>query len=62
MAGQIQVFKSLVTSKAVFIATMKTVPNCVIEALHTLHKDFICSGKKPKISYTTLINEYSCGV
>ena len=51
-ARKIQVFTSLVVSKPVLIATTKIVPKYVVEALHTLLKEFIWSGKKPKLKPT----------
>ena len=41
LAGKIQVFKSLVTSKPVYLATMIPVPQTFCDTLKALHKDFI---------------------
>ena len=57
LAGKIQVFKSLVASKPVFMAIMKIVPKNVIDAFQILQKEFIWSGKNPKLRHTMLKNE-----
>ena len=49
LGGKIQVFKSLVASKPVYIASMKSVPSYVVDSMEALHKDFIWNGKKPKL-------------
>ena len=41
LSGKIQVFKSLIASKPVYIATMKTVPKHVEDSMQALHRDFI---------------------
>ena len=41
LGGKIQVFKSLIASKLVCIATMKTVLKHVLDSLQALHRDFI---------------------
>ena len=61
LAGKIQVFKSLVASKPVYLATMIPVPQNFCDTLKALHKDFIWSGKKPKIKHSTLIGDYCEG-
>ena len=48
LGGKIQVFKSLIASKLVYIATMKTVPKHVVDSMQALHRDFIWNFKKPK--------------
>ena len=58
LVGKIQVFISLVASKPVYLATIIPVPQNFCEALH---KDFIWSGKKPKIKHSTLIGDYCEG-
>ena len=59
--GKIQVFKSLIASKPVYIATMKTVPKHVVDSIQALHRDFIWNSKRPKIKQPTLIGYYSDG-
>ena len=61
LGGKIQVFKSLIASKLVYIATMKTVPKHVVDSMQALHRDFIWNSKKPKIKQSTLIGNYSDG-
>ena len=61
LGGKIQVFKSLIASKLVYIATMKTVPKHVLDSMQALHRDFIWNSKKPKIKHCTLIGNYSDG-
>ena len=61
LAGKVQVFKSLVASKPVYLATMIPVPQNFCDTLKALHKDFIWSGKKPKIKHSTLIGDYCEG-
>ena len=61
LAGKIQVFKSLVASKPVSLATMIPVPQNFCNTLKAIHKDFIWSGKKPKIKHSTLIGDHCEG-
>ena len=61
LGGKIQVFKSLIASKLVYIATMTTVPKHVLDSMQALHRDFIWNSKKPKIKHSTLIGNYSDG-
>ena len=55
IAGKIQVFKSLIFSKLVYVATMNTVPKTITDQLQVIHKDFIWRSKKVKIKHSTLI-------
>ena len=59
--GEIQVFKSLIVSKPVFLATMNKVPDDFINALQSLHKKFIWNNKTPKVKHSTLIGDYTHG-
>ena len=61
IAGKIQVFKSLIFSKLVYVATMNTVPKTITDQLQVIHKDFIWRGKKVRIKHSTLIGEYADG-
>ena len=61
LGGKIQVFKSLIASKPVYIASMKSVPSYVVDSMQALHKDFIWNGRKPKIKHTTLVSDYTHG-
>ena len=56
LSGKIQVFKSLIASKPVYIARMKLYQNML-----WLHRNFIWNCKKPKIKHSTLIGYYSDG-
>ena len=40
---------------------MSSTPNVIIDKLEMLQKDFIWSGKNPKIKHSTLIGDYSDG-
>ena len=42
--------KSLIVSKPVFVATINKVPEDFIDALQSMHKQFIWNDKKPKIN------------
>ena len=53
--------KSLVASKPVYLATMIPTPQNFFDTLKALHKNFIWSGKKPKIKHSTLIGDYCEG-
>ena len=57
LAGKIQVFKSLVASKPVCVATTISVPQKFCGTLKSLHKEFIWNSKKPKIKHSSLIGE-----
>ena len=52
---EIQVFKSLVTSKPVYLITMIDLQQNFSDIIKSLHKEFIWSGKRPKIKHSTLI-------
>ena len=57
-AGKIRTFKSLVTSKPVYIATIKCIPQEVLDDLQSIHNEFIWDGKRAKIKHSTLISKY----
>ena len=61
LAGKIQVFKSLTASKPVYIATMKSLPQDVLEELHRMQKKFLWQGKRAKIKHSTMIGSYEKG-
>ena len=61
LAGKIQAFKSLISSKPVYIATMKYTPPFVLEEPQALHKDFIWGGRHLKIKHSALIGSYEKG-
>ena len=56
---KIQVFKSLIFSKLVYVATMNAAPKTITDQLQVIHKDFIWRGNKVKIKHSTLIGEYA---
>ena len=60
-AGKIQTFKSLIPSKPVYIATMKGIPQEVLDNLQSIHNEFIWDGKRAKIKHSTLIGKYEEG-
>ena len=61
LAGKIQIFKSLIASKPVYVATMKHLPHEILDDLQSMHKDFIWDGKRAKIKHCTLIRNYIDG-
>ena len=61
LAGKIQVFKSLIVSKPVYVATMKNIPPQFLDDLQVLHEEFIWGGKRPKVKHSLLIWNYEEG-
>ena len=61
LAGKIQVFKSLIASKLVYIATMKNIRSQFLDDLQVLYKEFIWDSKRPKVKHSTLIGNYEEG-
>ena len=61
LAGKIQIFKSLVASKPVYVATMISVPQKFCDTLKSLHREFIWNGKNANIKHSSLIGEYKDG-
>ena len=61
LAGKIQVFKSLIASKPVYIATMKSLSQDVLDELHRMQKEFLWQGKRAKIKHSTTIGSYEQG-
>ena len=61
LSKKIQVFKSLVALKPVYLATVIPVPQNFCDTLKVLHKDFIWSSRKPRIKHFTLIGDYCEG-
>ena len=61
LAGKIQTFKSLVASKPVYIATMKCIPQDVLDDLQSIHNEFILDGKRAKIKHSALTGKYEEG-
>ena len=58
LAGKIQVFKSLIASELVYMATMKNIPPQFLDNLQALHKEFIWDGKRPQVKHSRLIGNY----
>ena len=58
LAKKIQTFKSLITPKPVYIATMKCILQEVLDDLQSIHNEFIWHGKSAKIKHSTLIGKY----
>ena len=59
--GKMQIFKSLIVSKPVFLATMNKVPEDFINALQSMHKTFIWNNKTFKVKHSILIGDYTHG-
>ena len=56
-----QVFKSLIGSKPVYIATMKSLPQDVLDELQRMLKEFLWQGKQVKIKRSTMIGSCEKG-
>ena len=61
LAGKILVFKTLATSKFLYVCTFKNPSTQIIESLDLIQKKFIWSKKLPKIKHSTLITNYKDG-
>ena len=61
LVGKIQIFKCLITPKPVCIATIKHLPQEILDDLQSVHKDFIWNRKYAKIKHCTLIGDYIDG-
>ena len=61
LAEKIQIFKSLIASKPVYLATIKHLPQKILDDLQSMHKDFIWDGKLAKIKHCTLIGDHTDG-
>jgi hypothetical protein len=59
--GKITIFKTLALSKIIFASYLSCVPNTIINELKKIQKDFIWSGKPPKVKHNTLIGDYESG-
>ena len=55
------IFRSLIASEPVYIASLVHTPKCVVEANQTIHKEFIWDNKKSKIKHSTMIASYCDG-
>ena len=61
LAGKIQTFKSLIASRPVYIATVKHLPQKILDELQEMHNEFLWDGKRAKIKHSTLIGNYDQG-
>ena len=61
IVDRIEVYKSLLFSKLVYISSMNVVPKDVITELKVIQKNFIWRGRKPKIKHSTLTGDYVDG-
>ena len=61
LAGKIQAFKLLVTSKSIHAASVVSISDSFVQEMKSLHKEFIWSNKKPKVKHTALIGDYAEG-
>ena len=61
LTGKIQVFKSLIASKPVYIATMRSLPQDVLDELQQMQKEFLCQDKRAKIEHSTMIGSCENG-
>ena len=61
LAGKRQVFKSFIASKPIYIATMKSLPQDVLDELHRMQKEFLWQGNQAKIKHSTMIGSYEKG-
>ena len=55
------IFRPLIASKPVYITSLVHTPRCVVEAIQTIHKEFIWDNKNPKIKQPTMIASYCVG-
>ena len=51
----------LVASEPVYLVTMTDLQQNFRDTIKSLHKEFIWSGKRPKIKHSTLIGDYREG-
>ena len=61
LAGKIQIFKSLITSKPVYVSTMTTVSENFCDTLQSRQKEFIWGERKAKIKHSTSTGDYRLG-
>ena len=61
LAGRIQIFKTLVVSKAVYISNNEKYPIPVHLYNYEIQQRFIWNKKRPKIKHSTLIGSYEEG-
>ena len=59
--GKIVIFKTLAISKIVYISSISSMPDCILNELKSIHINFIWNNKRPKIKHSTLISDISDG-
>ena len=59
--GKIVIFKTLAIAKVVYISSISSVPECILNEFKSIHTNFIWNNKRPKIKHSTLISDYSDG-
>ena len=57
LAGKIQIFKSVIALKPVYVAAMKHLSQKILDDLQSINKNFIWDGKRAKIKHCTLIED-----
>ena len=58
---KILILKTLALSKLIYASTMKVSSKFLIDQLNALQKKFVWDNKRPKIKYSTLIEDYCEG-
>ena len=61
ISGKISIFKSLALSKTIFVSFLSNIPNCIIERLEKIQKEFLWGVKRAKIKHSALINTLENG-
>ena len=61
LEGKIIVFKSVALSKITHLSLVKTIPPSIIDQLNKTQKNFIWNGLNPKITNSTINNNYENG-
>ena len=61
LAGKFLIFKTMVLSKILYIATMKVPSKLILDELDVIQKEFIWDSKRPKIKHYILIENFSEG-
>ena len=61
LGGRIQVFKSLTFSKLVYASSVQYISGDVVKEICKIQKEFIWSGKRPKVKHSTLIGNFENG-
>ena len=61
IAGRIQIFKTLVISKTLYISTMRNPPTQFLNLFNSIQKDFIWNKSRAKIKHCSIIADYKGG-